>query len=214
MINGFIDVFREEFEKINFPIEVARIRMANDPLKAVSRGCMVAAIEETRALNETDVTVAPATLERTQAQVSKVDDGTKRRLGPIHMPDRLPGGPQRVAPVKVASPMPSASPSIVPAAKVVKVDAPSMPPAIVRGRDEGAKVLKVAPPAQPAAAPKKDTSVRTVPRPFSSNQSTPPPPPPPKKKEAELELVEVEEITELTPDPKQDDAGDDIPLIS
>ncbi|HEV3026376.1 MAG TPA: hypothetical protein VG457_02330, partial [Planctomycetota bacterium] len=45
MITGFIDVFREEFEKINFPIDVANIRMANDPLKAVSRGCMVAAIE-------------------------------------------------------------------------------------------------------------------------------------------------------------------------
>jgi actin-like ATPase involved in cell morphogenesis len=212
MITGFIDVFREEFEKINFPIEVARVRMANDPLKAVSRGCMVAAIEETRALNETDVQVAPAALERTTAQVSRVEEGTKRRLGPIQMPERLPGGPQRVAPVKVASPMPSSAPSIVPAAKVVKVDAPSMPPAIVRGRDEGAKVLKVAPPPQPSAAPKKETSVRIAAKPFGSNPT--PPPPPPKKKEAELELVEVEEITELTPEPKKDDAGDDIPLIS
>jgi hypothetical protein len=108
--------------------------------------------------------------------------------------------------------MPSSAPSIVPAAKVVKVDAPSMPPAIVRGRDEGAKVLKVAPPPQPSAAPKKETSVRIAAKPFGSNPT--PPPPPPKKKEAELELVEVEEITELTPEPKKDDAGDDIPLIS
>src|SRR5262249_60126187 len=90
MINGFIDVFRDEFEKINFPIEVARIRMANDPLKAVSRGCMVAAIEETRALSDTDVVVAPAALERSAAQVSKMDDGTKRRLGPMQTPPRRP----------------------------------------------------------------------------------------------------------------------------
>jgi hypothetical protein len=211
MITGFIDVFREEFEKINFPIDVARIRMANDPLKAVSRGCMVAAIEETRALSETDVQVAPATLERTTAQVSKMDEGTKRRLGPVHTPERLPGSGARVAPMKVAAPA-AIAPTIVPAAKVVKVDAPSMPPAIVRGRDEGAKVLKVAPPAQPAQQPKKETSVRIAAKPFGSNP-TPPPPPPPKKKEAELELVEVEEITELTPEPKRDEE-DDIPLIS
>ena len=62
MITGFIDVFREEFEKINFPIEIANIRMANDPLKAVARGCMAAAIEETKALTEEDIQVAPAAL--------------------------------------------------------------------------------------------------------------------------------------------------------
>src|SRR5438105_8011878 len=117
MINGFIDVFREEFEKINFPIEVANIRMANDPLKAVSRGCMTAAIEETRALTEVDVQVAPAALERTAASISKVDEGTKRRLGPISTPRRESVG-DRVAPTKVAA---SVAPS----------------PSIVRGRDEG-----------------------------------------------------------------------------
>src|ERR1051325_10011159 len=94
MINGFIDVFREEFEKINFPIEVAQIRMANDPLKAVSRGCMVAAIEETQALSDTDISVAPAALERTAAQVSKMDDNTRRRMVPMQAPKM----PDRVAP--------------------------------------------------------------------------------------------------------------------
>jgi hypothetical protein len=213
MITGFIDVFREEFEKINFPIDVARIRMANDPLKAVARGCMTAAIEETHALTEVDVQIAPAALERTAAQVAKVDEGTKRRLGPIHtQPQRLPGGGDRVAPIKIAAPAASATPSMMPAAKVVRVESPTMPPAIVRGRDQGAKVLRVAPPVQPPLAPgKKDTSVRTAPKPFSSNQSAPPPPP---KKEAELELVEVEEITELSPEPQKDDGIDDIPLIS
>ena len=210
MITGFIDVFREEFEKINFPIEVARVRMANDPLKAVSRGCMVAAIEETRANLEPEVRVGPATLERTTAQVSKMDDGTKRRLGAVHtQPERLPGGPQRVAPVKIAAA--SAAPSMVPAVKVTRTEATAMPPAIVRGRDEGQKVLKVAPSAQP---PKKDTSVRA--KPFGSIP-TPPPPPPPKKKEADLELVEeldIEEITDLTAEPKGKDGTEDIPLIS
>jgi len=56
------------------------------------------------------------------------------------------------------------------------------------------------------------------PSPFSSNQPTVPPPPPPKKKEAELELVEVEEIQELeelAPEPKKNgNDSDDIPLIS
>jgi hypothetical protein len=231
MITGFIDVFREEFEKINFPIDVANIRMANDPLKAVSRGCMVAAIEETRANLEPEMRVAPAALERTTAQVSKMDDGTKRRLGPVHTPDRLPGGPQRVAPVRIAaSPAPAANMGM-PAAKVVKTDAPAMPtspargrndvvkteapampPAIVRGRDEGMKVLKVAPGIKPGEEPpKKETSVRA--KPFGSIP-TPPPPPPPKKKEADLELVEeleIEEITELTSEKKNDE---DIPLIS
>ncbi len=201
--------------------------MANDPLKAVSRGCMVAAIEETRALSGNDIQVAPATLERTAAQVSKMDDGTKRRLGPMSVP-RMP---ERVAPMKVSS-APTAAPSAVPAARVVKVEAPAMPSAaarrdepkvvkaeapavpsgIVRGREEGAKVLKSAPPAMPEK--KKDTSAR--PTPFSSNQPTVPPPP--KKKEAELELVEVEEIQEIeeleTEPKKNGNDSEDIPLIS
>jgi hypothetical protein len=229
MITGFIDVFREEFEKINFPIDVAQIRMANDPLKAVSRGCMVAAIEETRALAGNDVQVAPAALERTAAQVSRMDDGTKRRLGPMSTP-RMP---ERVAPMRVSA-APTVAPSAVPVARVVKAEAPALPPsiargrdearvvkaeapavppAIVRGREEGAKVLKAAPAAMPE---KKDTSVRA--RPFSSNQPPVPPPPPPKKKEAELELVEVEEIQEIeeleTEPKKNGNDSEDIPLIS
>src|SRR5437660_7888095 len=129
MITGFIDVFREEFEKINFPIDVANIRMANDPLKAVSRGCMVAAIEETRALNEVDVQVAPAALERTAASVSKMDEGTKRRLGPMAMPQRASIG-DRSAPIKVAAPVaPPARPaSALPTPKVVRVAPPAAPP--------------------------------------------------------------------------------------
>ncbi|HUR38851.1 MAG TPA: hypothetical protein VM222_05135, partial [Planctomycetota bacterium] len=188
MITGFIDVFRDEFEKINFPIDIATIRMANDPLKAVARGCMVAAIEETRALTDVDVQVAPATLERTVASVSKMDDGTKRRLGPMAMPQRASIG-DRSAPVRVAAP----------------VAPPSRPAAIA----PAVKVVKVAPPVAPPPSPTRETAVRVSP--FTAK----PPPPPPKKKEAELELVEVEEIQDLTPEPKkQGDEADDIPLIS
>jgi hypothetical protein len=64
LIEGFIDVFREEFEKINFPVEVARVRLARDPLRAISAGCLQAALEETRALEEVQPTVAPAAMQR------------------------------------------------------------------------------------------------------------------------------------------------------
>jgi hypothetical protein len=64
MISGFADLFREEFNKVDFPVEVAEIRMAGNPLKAVAAGCLQAAQAETRALNEAAIDVAPATLER------------------------------------------------------------------------------------------------------------------------------------------------------
>jgi actin-like ATPase involved in cell morphogenesis len=195
MITGFIDVFREEFEKINFPIDVAKIRMANDPLKAVARGCMVAAIEETRALTDVDVQVAPAALERTAASVSKMDDGTKRRLGPINTPNRAAIG-DRTAP------------------QVSKVAAPVAPAARPGGFGSSVKVTKVAAPVTPPPPPpKKETAVRVAP----SYSTKPPAPPPMKQKEAELELVEVEEIQELSPEPKKKKKGDDnddLPLIS
>ncbi len=46
MIGGFIDVFKDEFKSINFPIEVKNIRMAEDPLFSVSKGCLVAALSD------------------------------------------------------------------------------------------------------------------------------------------------------------------------
>jgi hypothetical protein len=64
MMRGFIDVFREEFDKIDFPINVTNIRLAANPLRAVAAGCLQAAIEETRALNDEATQVSPAALER------------------------------------------------------------------------------------------------------------------------------------------------------
>ncbi|MEO0479475.1 MAG: hypothetical protein AAF196_08350 [Planctomycetota bacterium] len=43
MVGGFIEVFREEFAKIDFPMPVGRIFRAEDALTAVARGCLVAA---------------------------------------------------------------------------------------------------------------------------------------------------------------------------
>ena len=42
-VGGFIEVFRDEFAKIDFPIPVGRIFRAEEPLTSVARGCLVAA---------------------------------------------------------------------------------------------------------------------------------------------------------------------------
>ena len=46
LIGGFIDVFREEFEAIKFPIPVKNIRRAEDALYSVAKGCLVAALSD------------------------------------------------------------------------------------------------------------------------------------------------------------------------
>lgn len=43
LIPGFVEVFRQEFEKIDFPLEVTRIRRADEALNSVAKGCLVAA---------------------------------------------------------------------------------------------------------------------------------------------------------------------------
>jgi hypothetical protein len=44
MVGGFIEVFRDEFAKIDFPIPVGRIFRAEEALQAVAKGCLVAAV--------------------------------------------------------------------------------------------------------------------------------------------------------------------------
>ncbi len=46
LVGGFIDVFRDEFKNVQFPIQVKDIRLAEDPLYSVSKGCLVAALSE------------------------------------------------------------------------------------------------------------------------------------------------------------------------
>ncbi|MFT4841877.1 MAG: hypothetical protein ACJA0V_000151 [Planctomycetota bacterium] len=43
MVGGFIEVFREEFAKIDFPLPVGRIFRSEEALTAVAKGCLVAA---------------------------------------------------------------------------------------------------------------------------------------------------------------------------
>lgn len=40
MVPGFIDLFKEQLEKINFPIEISEIKLAENPHFAVSLGCL------------------------------------------------------------------------------------------------------------------------------------------------------------------------------
>jgi hypothetical protein len=43
LVGGFIEVFRDEFAKIDFPLPVGRIFRAEEALTAVAKGCLVAA---------------------------------------------------------------------------------------------------------------------------------------------------------------------------
>jgi hypothetical protein len=43
LIGGFVEVFRDEFAKIDFPIPVGRIFRSEEALTAVAKGCLVAA---------------------------------------------------------------------------------------------------------------------------------------------------------------------------
>ncbi len=44
LVGGFVDVFRDELKKMKFPIPIANVRMAEEPLNAVSKGALVAAV--------------------------------------------------------------------------------------------------------------------------------------------------------------------------
>ena len=47
LVGGFVEVFAEELQKIDFPLQIAGVRRAEDALSSVTRGCLIAA-----ALNE------------------------------------------------------------------------------------------------------------------------------------------------------------------
>ncbi|MBF0511158.1 MAG: cell division FtsA domain-containing protein [Candidatus Omnitrophica bacterium] len=46
MIGGFVDVFKEELKKMTFPIEINNVRLADEPLYATARGCLLAGLSE------------------------------------------------------------------------------------------------------------------------------------------------------------------------
>lgn len=43
LVGGFTEVFAEELSKIQFPVQIARVRRAEDPFTSVVRGCLIAA---------------------------------------------------------------------------------------------------------------------------------------------------------------------------
>jgi len=43
LVGGFVDIFAQELKKVEFPLQVAGIRRADDPLTSVVRGCLIAA---------------------------------------------------------------------------------------------------------------------------------------------------------------------------
>lgn len=43
MVGGFVDVFTQELGKVDLPLEVAGVRIADEPLTSVVRGCLIAA---------------------------------------------------------------------------------------------------------------------------------------------------------------------------
>jgi actin-related protein len=46
MIGGFIEVFKEELDKMTFPIPVNQVRLAAEPLYATAKGCLLAGLSE------------------------------------------------------------------------------------------------------------------------------------------------------------------------
>lgn len=70
MMGGFLEMFREELQKVTLPIQVSNIRMAKNPLQAVASGCLRAALEETRALEEGPVPLARTVLGRAAISTS------------------------------------------------------------------------------------------------------------------------------------------------
>jgi len=80
MIVGFVDMVREELDKVDFPVDVSEVRLAENPLQAVAAGCLQAALEETRALDESPDDAASAVLDR--AAVGGARMATPQGAGP------------------------------------------------------------------------------------------------------------------------------------
>jgi hypothetical protein len=87
MGRGFLELFKDELEKAHLPLRIDYLRLARDPLTAVARGCLEAALEETRAEGQGRNETAPAVLERAavsgvpQRGLPSLSDFRKSRAG-------------------------------------------------------------------------------------------------------------------------------------
>jgi hypothetical protein len=70
MVGGFLEMFQQELQKVQLPIPIGRIRLAQIPLEAVAAGCLRAALEETRALQDSPVEMTPAVAARAPMTVT------------------------------------------------------------------------------------------------------------------------------------------------
>ena len=43
LVSGFVEVFAEELQKVDFPLKISGVRRAEDAISAVVRGCLIAA---------------------------------------------------------------------------------------------------------------------------------------------------------------------------
>ena len=43
LAGGFVQVFAEELQKVDFPLAISAVRRADDAITSVSRGCLIAA---------------------------------------------------------------------------------------------------------------------------------------------------------------------------
>jgi actin-like ATPase involved in cell morphogenesis len=218
LVKGFIQVFEEEYRKIQFPLEVSRIRLARDPLRTVAEGCLAAAQDEMASRGgapEAPAAPSPRTsVAPSPARAPAPYQGEERRvrtpdlevLPPVGKlpPSRRPTPPEeetaRGSREEIAAPIRKLPPRMpAPAAKPVEetppvVEAPS-----------GA-------PAEPAEAAAPESGFGDLTLPPAEEQGSPLPP---------VEMEPEAPAEEPPPKPKKpsakpDDAPPDvsIPLIS
>ncbi|MBI2931277.1 MAG: hypothetical protein HYY16_06470 [Planctomycetes bacterium] len=214
MIKGFIDTFREEFQKINFPMAVKEIRLSKDPLMTVSLGCLADALEETASRARSEEQTGPINLGRTVP--SKTEKATRRVVV-----DTPPPPPQAVEPPREA-----------PVLEAVKVE-PIPPPPVQRVRPPDHQVvvrpavkLPAPRPLTDGASPPKVANDKPKIEPARRRPMLPPqevdaalervlgPDDPPREAEMEIAKFEPDEDKPSAPPPKKSDDSKDFPLIS
>jgi len=70
LVGGFLEMFQQELQKVPLPVTIGRVRLAQIPLEAVAAGCLRAALEETRAQQES-VEMTPAVSARAPMTTSE-----------------------------------------------------------------------------------------------------------------------------------------------
>jgi len=215
MVKGFVDVFREEFRKINFPIDVKEIRLAHDPLRTVARGCVVDALVETKArtklAEDEQVNIGRAEI----SKVTSFDKGT-RRLMRSEVPASTYVPRSEAATVQPAKPLPPPKeasretrsiprPAPAPVARDTRsIPRPATPPQPAPGSRETRSIPRTAPssvqPARPLPASTEPAPSVNVPR--SAPARIEPAKPLPEQRRSEQQVVVRPAVKLPTPDPE------------